>query len=157
MTRVEREDLTGNNLDATIKVVGAGEIRTRLRINPRVGMRIAAVHATKPTEVAWQEPHVHNFITETYVVVQGEIGAVSWGRQGEVVDGGVYGAGQSFIFNSGRWHNILTSPGAEFVTVQLNGSAIATESDRVVADVLPVAVVEKMAEVAALLEQIHLQ
>lgn len=140
-----QENLEGYHLEATFKVVGAGEIRTRLRPGKHLGMKTKAIHATKAKEFAWQGSfHCHHHQQERYVVVSGALAAV-W-LDGDEIGGKIYREGESFCFSSGVWHDILTGSGTEFVTIQVALADVDVERDRDVWPNIPVGVVEVMQE-----------
>ncbi len=141
----EREDLKGVNLSATLKVVGAGELRTRLRLGAELGTSIKAVHATKAAETAWQgQFHRHMLQSERYVVVTGILAVVSWVGGTCAPTGNIYGPGSNFCFDPGIWHDVMATEGAEFVTIQVAAPGEDVENDREVMIELPSGVSHEM-------------
>lgn len=128
---VTREDIRGVNVSATIKPMDTGEIRCRLRLGVQLETRIKAVHATKASRFGWQGHfHRHRLQRESYSVVSGVLGAVSWNQEtGEVLKKVLQPLSQVW-FQPGLWHDIYTTPDSEFVTFSSSEIGIDVEADR---------------------------
>lgn len=127
-----------------------GEIRCRMKTEPALGMRTKSVHVTKANDLTWQgQFHCHHQLLESYVVVAGKIGMVSW--DGTKVKSKVVLQGDRLIFFPGVWHDICTTPEAEFVTLQVSKPDVILEKDREVLEDLPPAVSAEMQRVLRLL------
>lgn len=145
-----REDLKGENLNATLKSMPTGEIRCRMKTEPALMMRTVAVHITKAIDLTWQgQFHRHLQLCESYVVVAGKIGMVSW--DGIQAKSRVVNQGDQLIFLPGVWHNICTTPESEFVTIQVSNQDVVLEDDREVQEDLPRAVSAEMQRVLCIL------
>lgn len=143
MTGITREDLKGVHIEATMKPMPNGEVRCRLKTKPALGMQTRAVHATKADRLAWQgQFHRHLHQKEQYLVVQGSIASVSCSFDGDdpTVSGKLHSSGTIVTFYAGVWHDILTTPGSEFVTLQIAESDTDVEGDREVMSEIPEAV-----------------
>lgn len=131
MNDLIREDLIGVHIEATMKPMPNGEIRCRLKTRSTVGMQTRAVHATKADKLAWQgQFHRHLHQKEQYLVVRGAIASVSCSADNNEVDGKLHSSGTIVTFYAGVWHDILTTPGSEFVTIQVADPSIDVEGDR---------------------------
>jgi mannose-6-phosphate isomerase-like protein (cupin superfamily) len=138
MAGIKREDLVGVNIDATLKEVGRGEIRCRMRPGSELCMLTQAVIVTRAHDLGWQgQFHRHRHQVETYVVVAGAISTVSWSHGDSPVVVSHYFPGDVFTFDTDEWHDVFTKPGAEFVTIQKTLQRIDIESDREVMEVVP--------------------
>lgn len=141
---IKPENLVGLFLQATLKpMMGTGEIRCRMKPGAALDMRTKAVHVTKAAGLIWQgQFHCHHLQQERYVVVSGAVAAVS--LVGDLVSGNIYRAGSCFAFEPGVWHDILTSPDAEFVTIQVAAVGVDVEADREVCSEVPEAIIQQM-------------
>ncbi len=125
-----REDLNGLHINATMKPMPSGEIRCRMKPAPALDMQTRAVHVTKAVALTWQgQFHRHQLQAEIYVVTKGLIATVSWFKDGSTARQ-VLGEGESIAFLPGTWHDIFTTPGAEFVTIQYAAEGVDVEHDR---------------------------
>ncbi len=144
---ITREDLNGLFMSATMKPMPGGEIRCRLKPAPALDMQVKAVHVTKAVALTWQgQLHRHQLQTETYAVTKGLIALVSWLKEGSVTHQ-VIGEGESVTFLPGTWHDVFTTPGAEFVTIQTADLGIDVEHDREVLKDIPADVRDHMTSV----------
>ena len=89
-----------------------------------LGFKIFSSHLTVHTgSSTWQEPHFHGGLIEHYLVLAGKIGFVKLSGDLDNPYGVEYGVMSfedgPFTFLPDDEHNILITPGAEFVTVQL--------------------------------------
>ncbi len=143
MTHLVREDLKGEYIEATMKPMPNGEVRCRLKSKTTLDMQTRAVHATRATRLSWQgQFHRHLHQKEQYLVVQGSIASVSCSFDGNdpTVTGRLHSSGTIVTFYAGVWHDILTTPGSEFVTLQIAESDTDVEGDREVMSEIPEAV-----------------
>jgi mannose-6-phosphate isomerase-like protein (cupin superfamily) len=130
MPPLVREDLNGRLITATMKPMETGEIRCRMKPDSALDMQTKAVHVTKAAALTWQgQFHRHQLQTEIYVVTKGLIAAVSWFKEGGATHK-VIGEGETTTFLPGTWHDIFTTPGAEFVTIQIADVGIDVDCDR---------------------------
>lgn len=137
MSLLVREDLNGLFIEATMKPMEKGEIRCRMKPGSALDMQTKAVHVTKAAALTWQgQFHRHQLQTEMYVVTKGLIATVSWFKEGGATHK-VIGEGESITFLPGTWHDIFTTPGAEFVTIQIADVGIDVEHDREVLKEIP--------------------
>ena len=106
-----------------------------------IGMQTRAVHATKADKLAWQgQFHRHLHQKEQYLVVRGAIASVSCSADNNEVDGKLHSSGTIVTFYAGVWHDILTTPGSEFVTIQVADPSVDVDGDREVMEKIPEAV-----------------
>ena len=137
--KIEREDLQGLFISSTIKPMPTGEIRCRMKTATALGMQTKAVHITKAVELTWQgQFHRHHYQRESYIVIAGKIGMVSW--DGKEINGRIVHPGDQLLFFPGVWHDICTTPEAEFVTLQVSKLNVDVADDRELWKDLPVAV-----------------
>lgn len=112
---------------------------------------------TKATDLAWQgQFHCHRSQVERYLVIAGTVAVVSCratrsGRHG-VISGNIYRQHSWFSFEPGVWHDILTTPGAEFVTLAVAAVGADIEHDREVMSRLPYLVSCEMAALMGFLQ-----
>ncbi len=118
MAVLEREELTGKSLDATYKKMTGGEQRFRMRPKGESSL-IRSTHITLATEFRWQGGHVHHSGNEHYQLVKGSIGFVSRLPNGVINGGILWYCHKHFEFDPEVTHDIYTSPGAEFITWQV--------------------------------------
>ena len=98
-------------------------------------------HATKAAKLAWQgQFHRHLHQKEQYLVVRGAIASVSCSADNNEVDGKLHSSGTIVTFYAGVWHDILTTPGSEFVTIQVADPSVDVDGDREVMEKIPEAV-----------------
>lgn len=116
-----REDIEGRGATLVVKLRKSGEITVSARLRSALGLSTAVVNLTSATDKPdWQrEFHCHHFQVEIYLVVVGKIIAIWQDPDGIRVIHQVYSAGQSFSFLPGIFHDILTMPGSEHVTVKV--------------------------------------
>lgn len=141
MNDLIREDLKGVCIETTMKPMPGGEVRCRMKTKPVLGMQTRAVHATKAAKLAWQgQFHRHLHQKEQYLVVRGAIASVSCSADNNEVDGKLHSSGTIVTFYAGVWHDILTTPESEFVTIQVADPSIDVDGDREVMEKIPEAV-----------------
>lgn len=146
---LEREDVFGTHFKATMKPMPNGETRLRLKPGPALKMATKALHVTKSPEFDWQgQFHRHLRQVERYLVISGTLATVSWAGGDAPVQGNIYSPNMWFSFEPGVWHDVLTTSGAEFVTVQVAASEVDVETDREVMKDLPLHVKMEMLQIS---------